>query len=203
MYEEDEAVRRVRAALNTAGCADIGIKITEDTIFTVEDASKAVGAPAEEILKSLVFLVDDVPTLVLMSGANRVDSKEVARARQGKKVKMATPEYVYEHFGFRVGGVPPLGYPVPMPALLDEDPRRLGLLFEDELLRPVAVPVEAERDEREDAAAEDEAALALQARLAEEVLERAVGHGPLPRPESRGVPTATAGLPPAHRGSRR
>lgn len=121
MYGEDKAVRRVRAALDAAGCADIGIKITKDTIFTVEDASKAVGAPAEEILKSLVFLVDDVPTLVLMSGANRVDSKGVARARQGKKVKMASPEYVYERFGFRVGGVPPLGYPVRMAALLDED----------------------------------------------------------------------------------
>lgn len=145
MYEEDEAVRRVRAALNTAGCADIGIKITEDTIFTVEDASKAVGAPAEEILKSLVFLVDDVPTLVLMSGANRVDSKEVARARQGKKVKMATPEYVYEHFGFRVGGVPPLGYPVPMPALLDEDLFQFSVVWSAAGTDHAFFPIEPER----------------------------------------------------------
>jgi prolyl-tRNA editing enzyme YbaK/EbsC (Cys-tRNA(Pro) deacylase) len=122
MYEDDEAVRRVRAALDAAGCADIGIKITEDTIFTVEDASRAVEAPAEEILKSLVFLVDEVPVLVLMSGANRVDLHAVARARSVhvRKVKMATPEYVFEKFGFRVGGVPPLGYPTRLPALLDE-----------------------------------------------------------------------------------
>ncbi|MDR3265805.1 MAG: YbaK/EbsC family protein [Synergistaceae bacterium] len=123
MRENDEAVRKVRAALDVAGFADVGIKITEETIFTVEDASKAVGAPAEEILKSLVFLTDGAPVLVLMSGANRVDLHAIAGARavQVRKVKMATAEYVFENFGFKVGGVPPVGYPTRLPALLDED----------------------------------------------------------------------------------
>ena len=111
----------MRAALDASGCAGVEIKITEDTIFTVEDASRAVGAPPEEILKSLVFLVDDHPVLVLMSGANRVDLRAVAREAKGKKVRMAAAEYVFEHFGFRVGGVPPIGYPRQMPAFLDED----------------------------------------------------------------------------------
>lgn len=121
IHENHEAVRKVRAALDAVGCSDIGIKITEDTIFTVDDASKAVGAPAEEILKSLVFLVDDRPVLVLMSGANRVNPRAVARGAKGKKAKMATPEYVFEQFGFKVGGVPPVGYPIEMVALLDDD----------------------------------------------------------------------------------
>jgi prolyl-tRNA editing enzyme YbaK/EbsC (Cys-tRNA(Pro) deacylase) len=116
-----QAIQKVRSALDANGYPDVKIKITEATIFTVEDATKAVGAPAEEILKSLVFLVDDRPTLVLMSGANRVDLRAVAREAKGKKVKMASPDYVFEHFGFKVGGVPPTGYPLQMPALLDED----------------------------------------------------------------------------------
>jgi len=121
MQEGQEAIQKVRAALDANGCEDIKIKITEDTIFTVEDASRAVGAPAEEILKSLVFLVDERPVLVLMSGANRVDIRAVGREAKGKKVRMATPEYVSDNFGFQVGGVPPTGYSVRMPALLDED----------------------------------------------------------------------------------
>jgi prolyl-tRNA editing enzyme YbaK/EbsC (Cys-tRNA(Pro) deacylase) len=121
MREIDEAVRKVRAALDANGCSDIEIKTTEETIFTVEDAARAVGAPAEEILKSLVFLIDGEPALVLMSGANKVNPRALARAAKGKKAKMAAPEYVFERFGFRVGGVPPVGYPVRMPALLDED----------------------------------------------------------------------------------
>ncbi|MDR1649392.1 MAG: YbaK/EbsC family protein [Synergistaceae bacterium] len=121
MREELEAIQKVRAALDANGCADIKIKTTEETIFTVEDATKAVGASAEEILKSLVFLLDGEPVLVLMSGANRVDLRAVTRAAKGKKAKMATPEYVFERFGFRIGGVPPVGYPARLPALLDED----------------------------------------------------------------------------------
>jgi prolyl-tRNA editing enzyme YbaK/EbsC (Cys-tRNA(Pro) deacylase) len=121
MHEDHEAVRKVRAALDANGCSDIKIKTTEETIFTVEDATKAVGAPAEEILKSLVFLVDGEPVLVLMSGANKVNLRAVTREAKGKKAKMATPEYVFERFGFKIGGVPPVGYPTRMPALLDED----------------------------------------------------------------------------------
>jgi prolyl-tRNA editing enzyme YbaK/EbsC (Cys-tRNA(Pro) deacylase) len=124
MRETHEAVQKVRAALDASGCSDIKIKTTEDTIFTVEDATRAVGVPAEEILKSLVFLVDGEPVLVLMSGANKVDPRAVVREfkeKKGKKVKMAAPEYVFERFGFRIGGVPPVGYPTRLPALLDED----------------------------------------------------------------------------------
>jgi len=121
MQGDNDAIQKVRAALDANGCGDIEIKITEDSIFTVEDASRAAGAPAGEILKSMVFLVDEQPVLVLMSGVNRVDSRAVGREAKGKKVKMATPEYVFDNFGFKIGGVPPIGYPAPIPALLDED----------------------------------------------------------------------------------
>lgn len=119
--EAEQAVSRVRAALDEAGAADISIIEAEGTIFTVEDAARTVGAPPEEILKSLIFLVDGSPCLVLMSGVNKVDAKAVARALGGKKAKMAQPDDVFERFGFRVGGVPPIGYPSRLPALLDED----------------------------------------------------------------------------------
>lgn len=94
---------------------------SDATIFTVDDASKAIGVTPGEILKSLIFMVDDQPWLVLMSGPNRVHSGKVKRAAKGHRVTMASPEYVYENFGFKIGGVPPLGYPSPLPALVDED----------------------------------------------------------------------------------
>jgi prolyl-tRNA editing enzyme YbaK/EbsC (Cys-tRNA(Pro) deacylase) len=140
-----DACSKVRAALDARGYGDIGIKATEETIFTVEDASRAVGAPAEEILKSLIFLVDERPTLVLMSGANRVDPRAVAREAKGKKVKMASPEYVFEHFGFRVGGVPPTGYPDRMPALLDEDLFRYRVVWAAAGTDHAFFPIEPER----------------------------------------------------------
>jgi prolyl-tRNA editing enzyme YbaK/EbsC (Cys-tRNA(Pro) deacylase) len=145
MSEGGEAVKKVRAALDANGCADVKIKVTEETIFTVEDASKVVGVPAEEILKSLVFLVDGCPVLALMSGANRVDIRAVARAAEGGKVKMASPEYVLEHFGFRVGGVPPTGYPTRIPALLDEDLFRYPVVWAAAGTDHAFFPIEPER----------------------------------------------------------
>jgi len=115
-----EPVQKVEKALQELGYSG-EIVFSEETIFTVEDASRAVGVPPEEILKTLVLLVDDAPVLVLLSGVNRVHLKKVKALLGAKRVKMSTPEFVYEYSGFQVGGVPPLGYPEPLPALLDED----------------------------------------------------------------------------------
>lgn len=127
--EAEQAISKVRAALDGAGAADIAIVRAEGTIFTVEDAAVTVGAPPQEILKSLVFMVDGSPCLVLMSGINKVDARAVARALGGRKARMAQPEYVFETFGFKVGGVPPIGYPVRLPALLDEDLFRYPIVW--------------------------------------------------------------------------
>ncbi len=116
----DDAVERVREFLRMKDYP-VDIILSRETIFTVEDASKAVGAPAEHILKSLVLLADDAPILALMSGVNKVDVKKVRRAVGAKKVRMASPEYVFQWSGFKIGGVPPVGYPEEIPALMDED----------------------------------------------------------------------------------
>ena len=115
-----EPVRKVEKTLQDLGYSG-DIIFSEETIFTVEDASRAVGVPPEEILKTLVLLADDSPVLVLLSGVNRVHLKKVKALLGAKRVKMSTPEFVYEYSGFQVGGVPPLGYPEQLPALLDED----------------------------------------------------------------------------------
>lgn len=115
-------VEKVRNALNNSGAPDIEIKIVDSTIFTVEDAANTIGVDPAEILKSLIFVVDKkFPCLVLMSGSNRVDSKAVALAFDGKRSRMMPPEEVYERYGFHVGGVPPVGYDENLQAVLDED----------------------------------------------------------------------------------
>lgn len=119
---DDPAVKKVRDFLETVGY-DGKIRHTEDTIFTVEDASRAVGAPEEEILKSLIFLVSGEPVLVLMSGVNKGDGKKIALCAGVSKsrIKMASPDFVFCNFGYKVGGVPPVGYDPPIRAFLDED----------------------------------------------------------------------------------
>lgn len=114
--------QKVRSALDSLGANDIDIRIVEQTIFTVDDAARTIGVSPSEILKSLIFVIDkSSPCLVLMSGSNKVDSKLAAQALNGKRSRMMPPEEVYTRYGFRIGGVPPIGYDEKLPAVLDED----------------------------------------------------------------------------------
>lgn len=124
----NDPVRKVRRALDALGYEGKIIH-SDATIFTVDDASKAIGVTPGEILKSLIFLIDGKPWLVLMSGPNRVHSGKVKRLAKGHRVTMASPDYVFENFGFKIGGVPPVGYPDPLPAIVDEDLWNYGAVW--------------------------------------------------------------------------
>lgn len=117
-----DPVEAVRAFLKEARC-DSPVKLTEATIFTVADASSAVGAPEEEILKSILLRVNHGKyyALALMSGVNKVDAKKVKKALGASHVSFAGGEECEEWSGFRPGGVPPVGYPEQPRTLLDED----------------------------------------------------------------------------------
>ena len=132
-----EAVERVRRALDAAGAQDVEIRVVEGSIFTVEDAAATIGVPPEEILKSLVCLVDGEPVLVLMSGSNRIDSKAVARAFGGRRCRMMPAD--------DVGGAPPLGYPQPLRAVLDEDMFRYEVVWAAAGTDHAFFPVEPDR----------------------------------------------------------
>jgi prolyl-tRNA editing enzyme YbaK/EbsC (Cys-tRNA(Pro) deacylase) len=112
----------VRAFLSSARC-DSKIVHTDETIFTVEDASRVVGVPPERILKSLLFVRDDGEwALALMSGSNRVHDKKLRRALgSARKIHMAAAEAIKAFSGFEPGGVPPVGYEKQPKTVLDED----------------------------------------------------------------------------------
>lgn len=118
----EDPVERVRFCLEESGCA-AKIVHTDDTIFTVGDASRAVGAPPEEILKSLLFSVNDGESwaIALMSGSNKVHDRKVKRLLDAKKIRMGSAEAIMSFSGFAPGGVPPVGYAEKPVALLDED----------------------------------------------------------------------------------
>ena len=77
MPESGSPTERVRAFLEAADCC-ARIVHTENTIFTVGDAARTVGAPPEKILKSLLFVTEEGEwALALMSGSNKVNDKHV------------------------------------------------------------------------------------------------------------------------------
>ena len=117
----EDPVGKVKAFLEASGC-EARIIHSDNTIFTVDDASRTVGAPPEQILKSLLFVTHEGEwTLALMSGSNKVNDKKVKRALGTTRVRMGTAEAIKAFSGFEPGGVPPVGYPTPPRALLDDE----------------------------------------------------------------------------------
>ena len=73
-------------------------------------------------MKSLVFLDDSGPALVLCAGDRRVDAAALGLRR-------AKPDVVREATGFAIGGVPPLGHPAPIRTLVDASLRRFETVW--------------------------------------------------------------------------
>ena len=126
-----DALDRVREGLARAGL-DPGLvrELPADT-STAETAARAVNAPLGTIVKSLVFMADGVPLLVLVAGDRRADVKRL-RSELGlskKRLRIATAEEVVAETGFEVGGVPPVGHRVPLRTLVDASLARFETLW--------------------------------------------------------------------------
>ena len=75
---------------------------------TVGEAAKAVGCEEEEIAKTLSFLVEDGPILIVVAGNCKIENSKY-KAEFHKKAKMIPFENVEEFIGHGVGGVCPFG----------------------------------------------------------------------------------------------
>jgi prolyl-tRNA editing enzyme YbaK/EbsC (Cys-tRNA(Pro) deacylase) len=92
------------------------------TTRTAPDAARAIGCQVEQICKSLVFRAksSDRPLLVIASGVNRVDLAKVSGSAS-VPVEMADADFVRQHTGYSIGGVPPVGHRTKLETLIDED----------------------------------------------------------------------------------
>jgi Cys-tRNA(Pro) deacylase len=125
-----DPVERVQAALDALDLS-IQVRRFEVPTATAAQAAAAIGCELGAIVKSLCFLVDGEPVLVLAAGDRRVDSKALRRIYQvsKKKVKTADPATVLAATGYPVGGVPPLGHPEPLPTLIDGSLARFETVY--------------------------------------------------------------------------
>ena len=71
-------------------------------------------------MKSLLFLAGAAPVLALVSGANQLDPARLA-ALTGASIGKADADAVRQATGYSIGGVPPTGFPAPIPTFIDRD----------------------------------------------------------------------------------
>ena len=113
-------VVRVTAAAKERGL-EINTRRVPEGTKTAADAAAAIGVTVGQIVKSLVFGVDNEIVMALVSGSNQLDEKKLALAAGGSKCARVDADAVREATGYPIGGVPPFGHTTQLRVFVDPD----------------------------------------------------------------------------------
>lgn len=100
----------------------------EQSSATVELAAQALGTQGCRIAKTLSFLLESAPILVVAAGDARIDNARY-KAQFGQKAKMLTAEQVEAMTSHPVGGVCPFGLPENVKVYLDSSLQRFDIVY--------------------------------------------------------------------------
>ncbi len=113
--------QRIQDILHHLGL-DIEVMEFQEMTRTSQEAANTIGCEVGQIAKTLIFKgkTSSKPICVIASGKNRVDEKKIAEY-VGEGIERSDADFVLQHTGFAIGGVPPLGFQLDMPPIIDED----------------------------------------------------------------------------------
>ncbi|XID90591.1 YbaK/EbsC family protein [Paenibacillaceae bacterium WGS1546] len=121
MSQLKESAQQVQNKLIELGYPNKVIELPDST-RTAQEAADSIGCEVAQIAKSIIFRLQnsDKPLLVVASGVNRINEKQIGN-QLGEKLGKADADFVREQTGFVIGGVPPLGHIESILTLIDED----------------------------------------------------------------------------------
>lgn len=120
----------VQAALDATGLT-IEIIALDESGATAAEAAAALGTELGSIAKSIVFMVDGNPVVVITAGDQKVDDKKLSLhfGVGRKKIKAAKADECIQHIGYAPGGVPPVGHRTAVTLLIDETLSRFETVY--------------------------------------------------------------------------
>jgi Cys-tRNA(Pro) deacylase len=113
--------KRVRQFLDAGRQLGVEVDVREfpDGTRTAADAARAIGVEVDQIVKSLVFMVDGEAVLALTAGGNRVDEGKLLAALGGGEVRKADADEARAATGYAIGGTPPFAHTRRLKTLAD------------------------------------------------------------------------------------
>ncbi|KAF1677472.1 YbaK/EbsC family protein [Veillonella sp. R32] len=118
---------KVKEYFETAGLGD-RVKVLAHSSATVAEAAIAVGCEAKQIAKTMSFLVDESPILIVVAGDVKVDNKKFKATFQ-KKAKMIAFDQVESYIGHAPGGVCPFEVKPEVKTYLDVSLQRFDIVY--------------------------------------------------------------------------
>ena len=137
------ALDKVKKAL--AAYPDLQIILFDESTHTSELAAKAVGVEVAQIAKTLMFLADGEPVLVVTCGGRKIDTKKLGKELGAKKVRFADAESVFQATGFLPGGVCPFGIDPGIAICMDQSLYDYEVVYAAAGTANSALPVAPER----------------------------------------------------------
>ena len=117
----------VKSYFKAAGLEEKVMQL-EKSSATVIEAAEALGCQEKQIAKTLSFLIDDEPVLIVLAGDAKVDNKKYKEAFS-QKAKMIPAERVEEYTGHTPGGVCPFAVKPGVKVYLDISLKRFDSVF--------------------------------------------------------------------------
>ena len=121
------AIEKVREYFRSLGMEDRVIEFATSSA-TVELAAQAAGTEPCRIAKTLSFLLEDGPILIVTAGDAKIDNAKY-KAKFSTKAKMIPFEEVEVRIGHGVGGVCPFAIHEGVRVYLDESLQRFTTVF--------------------------------------------------------------------------
>lgn len=117
----------VKSYFESAGLGQ-RVMLFEQSSATVEEAAKAVGCEPKQIAKSMSFLQDGDPVLIITAGDAKVDNKKY-KAAFHQKARMIPREQVESLIGHAPGGVCPFAVKQNVTVYLDVSLKRFEKVY--------------------------------------------------------------------------
>ena len=121
------SIERVRNYFEEIGMGERVHEFTQTTA-TVEEAALALGCEPELIAKTMSFIQNDNPVIIVTAGDAKIDNKKY-KAHFSQKAKMIPREQVEELIGHAPGGVCPFAIDSSIPVYLDVSLQRFETVY--------------------------------------------------------------------------
>jgi prolyl-tRNA editing enzyme YbaK/EbsC (Cys-tRNA(Pro) deacylase) len=119
---------RVEESLRAAGL-DAAIRELSESTRTAPEAAAVLGVDVAQIAKTLIFLADGEPVVVVASGIDRVDTDRLSGELAGASIGRADADTVRAATGYPIGGVSPAGLPDGLVVLVDDGLRNHDVVW--------------------------------------------------------------------------
>ena len=121
------AIEKVREYFRNLGIED-KVQELEESSATVELAAMALGTEPGRIVKTLSFMVNEKPILIVTAGDVKIDNAKYKKYF-GAKAKMLTPDEAVTLIGHAVGGVCPFAVNEGVTIYLDESLKKFETVY--------------------------------------------------------------------------